>query len=132
VIPPLVGFFGALVLTLVCLGGAVLTGLKARRRPHLMWVAGSVALLVTSIYYAIKLGEHYDLESAGWITPVHMLMARVNTAAYLLPVITGLRTMKNPAGRKLHGKVAFTVILFTLGTAATGAAMLYLSTPIPQ
>lgn len=126
---PAYGFIGALLLTLVCLGLAVVTGKKAKRRPHLTSVAGAVSFLVLTIYFALELGKIYDLESAGRITPIHMAMARWNTAAYLLPVITGIRTLKNPKGRKLHGRVAMFVLLFTVATATTGALMLLWSTP---
>lgn len=127
---PTIGFIGALAMTLVFLGAAVVTGFKAKRRVHLSCVAGAVAMLVATIYYAIELGKLYDLDSAGIITPIHLKTAKVNTAAYLLPVITGLRTLKNPAGRKLHGRVAMAVLALTVFTAVTGALMLYWSTPI--
>lgn len=123
-------FISCLVLTLVCLGAAVITGKKSKRRKHLTAVSGAVVMLVATIWAALELGVYYDLDSAGWITPVHMGMARVNTAAYLLPVITGLRTIKNPAGRGLHGKVAWCILLLTVGTAATGVLMLLWSEPI--
>jgi hypothetical protein len=127
---PTVAFVVTLVLTLVFLGAAVVTGLKARRKQHLPCVGGAVVMLALTIYYALELGELYDLESAGVITPIHMTMARVNTAAYLLPAITGVRTIKNPKGRKLHGRVAFTVLVLTVITAVTGGLMLYWATPL--
>lgn len=127
---PTVGFLFALALTLVFLGASVATGLKARRKQHISCVSGAVLMLVATIYYALELGELYDLESAGVITPIHMNMAKVNTAAYLLPVFTGLRTMKNPKGRKLHGRVAFAVLVLTVFTAATGGLMLLWATPL--
>ncbi len=121
---PTIGFVGSLVLTLVCLGAAVVTGYKAKRKVHLTSVAGAVAMLVATIYYAIELGKLYDLHQDSMITRVHLSVAKVNTAAYLLPAVTGLRTLKNPAGRKLHGKVAWAVLLLTVFTAVTGCIML--------
>jgi len=127
---PTAGFLASLALTLVCLGGAVLTGLKARRKPHFCFVGGAVLLLVSTIYFALELGELYDLESAGIVTPIHMTMARINTAAYALPLVTGLRTLKNPQGRKLHGRMAWCVLAFTVLTSATGGLMLLWATPL--
>ncbi len=127
---PTAGFLASLGLTLVFLGCAVVTGYKAKRVWHLSSVASAVLMLVATIYYALELGELYDLESAGVITPIHLTMAKVNTAAYLLPVVTGLRTLKNPKGRKLHGRVAWAVLILTVFTAATGGLMLLWATPL--
>ncbi len=126
-----IGFVGSLILTLVCLGVAVVTGYKAKRKVHLSSVAGAVVMLVLTIYYAIELGELYDLHYDSMITIVHLNVAKVNTAAYLLPVITGLRTLKNPAGRKLHGRVAWAVLILTVFTAATGVTMLLQADLLP-
>jgi hypothetical protein len=130
VISPTLGFLGSLVLTLACLGCAVVTGMKARRRAHLSFVAGAVLMLGTTIFFALELGKLYDLESAGWITPVHMSMARLNTAAYLLPLVTGILTIRNPKFRGLHSRAAWSVLVFTVCTAVTGTVMLLLSDPI--
>ena len=108
----------------------MVTGYKAKRKWHLTSVAGAVACLLATIYYALELGELYDLESAGVITPIHLTMAKVNTAAYLLPVITGIRTLKNPKARKLHGRVAWSVLILTVFTSATGGLMLLWATPL--
>ena len=128
---PTIGFIGSLVLTLVCLGVAVVTGYKAKRKVHLSSVTGAVILLVLTIYYAIELGELYDLHYDSMITIVHLNVAKVNTAAYLLPVITGLRTLKDPAGRKLHGRVAWSVLILTVFTAVTGCIMLLRADLLP-
>lgn len=127
---PTVGFLTTLGLTLVFLGCAVVTGYKAKRKWHLTSVASAVLMLVATIYYALELGELYDLESAGIITPIHLTMAKVNTAAYLLPVVTGIRTLKDPKARKLHGRVAWSVLILTVFTAATGGLMLLWATPL--
>jgi len=113
-----------LVLTLACLAGAVSSGLRAKRRVHLSCVAGAVACLALSIHFALEVGELFDLESAGWITPVHMWMAKVATASYLLPVASGVRTIYHPPTRRLHRKIAFLVLSLTVLTAITGTWML--------
>ena len=62
---PVVGFLLFLGITLILLGCTVVTGLRAKRKPHLVFVVLSVASLGVTIYYAEKLGELYDLDSAG-------------------------------------------------------------------
>ena len=107
---PEVGFVSMLLVTLAFLGAVVATGLRAQRKRHLVLVAGAVASLGVTIYYAEKLGGLYDLEAAGAITPVHLAMAKLTTLSYLLPIVTGIRTIRNPRTRPLHRKVAFVVL----------------------
>ena len=89
------------------------------------------ACLALTIHYALEVGKIFDLASAGWITPVHMWMARVATASYLLPVVSGLRTIQHPPTRKLHRKIAFLVLSLTVATAITGTWMLLASKRLP-
>ncbi|MCB9916675.1 MAG: hypothetical protein H6828_16245 [Planctomycetes bacterium] len=127
---PVQGFLVFLVITLAFLGAAVVSGLRAKRAVHLPCVAGAVLALLVTIYYAEKLGGEYDLKTAGVITPIHLFLAKLTTLGYLLPVFTGVRTLRNQAGRKLHGRVAFAVLFMTVVTAATGTAMVLMSEPL--
>ncbi|MBI5364114.1 MAG: hypothetical protein HZA53_13115 [Planctomycetes bacterium] len=124
---PGAGFLVCFLLTLALLGCVVATGLRARRALHLTCVGLTVAALGATIYFAYGLGRIYDLEKAGWITPVHHVLARTNTAALLLPVITGILTIRRPATRPLHRRAAYFVIALTVVTAATGGWMLWLA-----
>jgi hypothetical protein len=117
------------VLTLAALGAAVVTGFKARRNLHITSVASAVLLLGATIYFALELGKIYDLESAGVITPIHLTLAKVTTAAYLLPVVAGLRTIYRPASRSLHRRLAYLALTMTVITAITGTIMIWMSTP---
>lgn len=119
-----------LLVTVAILGLVVVTGLRARRRVHVPAVACLVMSLGAAIYFAEQLGEHYDVHSAGWITPVHLTLAKITTIGYLVPIATGLRTLRHPATRKLHGRVAFTIVVLTVVTAVTGVTMLALCDPI--
>lgn len=125
------GFVLFLALTLGCLAGAVSTGLRAKRKLHLSCVAGAVACLAMTIHYALGVGKLYDLDAAGWITPVHKLMAKTATASYLLPVASGVRTIFHPPTRKLHRKIAFLVLSLTVLTAITGTWMLLAAPRLP-
>jgi hypothetical protein len=124
------GFVLFLVITLVLLGAVVVTGKKTMRRRHLTLVALAYIGLGLAIYYAELLGEEYDLDSAGLIYPVHLAFAKTTVYAYLLPVITGIMTIKAKCTRTTHGRVAVGVILLTVVTAVTGLWMVLAATPL--
>lgn len=126
---PGAGFLVFLSVTLVLLASAVWTGFARRRRLHLALVVAAVAALGVTIYYAEQLGELYDLESAGAITPIHLALAKFTTFAYLLPIASGIRVWFRPGGRTLHRTLAFLVLGLTVITAATGTAMVLMSEP---
>jgi len=119
-----------LLLTVVLLVGVVVTGLRARRRIHLTLVATTFASLATTIVLALRLGELYDLEAAGTITPVHLTLARINAFAFLLPVATGFWTLRRAERRPLHRKAAFLVLALTVASAATGTWMMLSAPPL--
>lgn len=121
------GFVVFLVTTVALLALVLATGLRARRKVHIFAVVLMFASLGVTIFFAEKLGDEYDLESAGLITPIHLALAKITTIGYLLPVATGIRATRNPSGRKLHGRIAFVLVAMTLVTTGTGLAMVLLS-----
>jgi len=127
-----IGFLLSLALTLVALGVTVVSGFKARRKVHLPAVATSVVLLLVTIYYAEQLGTLYDLETAGVIKPIHLFFAKLTAPAYLLPIVSGFRTLKRPSNRSLHRKLAFLILALTVISAATGAAMVFMAERLPD
>ena len=127
---PGTGFVVFLAVTLVFLGAVFVTGFKAQRKRHIPCVAGAVISLLITIYYAEKLGETLDLESAGRIYPVHLAFAKATTASYLAPLISGFLTLKRPAVRKVHRILAITVLALTLVTAVTGTWMVIAAEPL--
>jgi hypothetical protein len=127
---PAVGFPLFLVVTVLLLGGVVLSGVRAKLHVHLPLVALAVVSLGVTIWFAEKLGELYDLDSAGAITPIHLAIAKTTTLAYLLPVASGIATLRNRRHRRLHFWLAMLVLALTLVTAATGAAMVLMSRPL--
>jgi len=124
---PELGFVLFLLVTLALLGLVVATGLAARRRIHLTCVALAVASLGTTIYFAERMGHHYDLAAAGAITPIHLFLAKATTLAYLLPLTTGVLTIRNATWRPWHRRAAFLVLGATVATAVTGTWMLLAS-----
>ena len=65
-----------------------------------------------------------DLEAAGVITPIHLMLAKVTTASYLAMVVTGVRTLRNRSRRRAHRIAAVIVLTLTVITAGTGVAMI--------
>jgi len=124
---PEVGFPLFLGVTLALLGGVVWTGYHGRRPVHLTLVTSAILSLGGTIFFAEKLGDHYDLETAGWIYPVHLIIAKACTAAYVLPVVTGILVIRGSSGLRLHRIAAFSVLGLTVLTAITGTWMLLLS-----
>jgi hypothetical protein len=118
------GFPLFLVLTVLLLGGVVASGLRGRLRLHLALVAAALSSLGVTIAFAKQLGELYDLASAGWITPVHLTVAKLTTAAFLVPVATGVMTLRDRRHKRLHRHCALTVLAMTLVTTGLGLWMI--------
>ena len=125
------GFVLFLALTLVLLAAVVWSGLRARRRLHLPCVAATLAALGTTIYYAERMGAHYDLAAAGLITPVHLWLAKLTTLAYLAPLTTGALTIRSATWRPRHRRCALVVLALTVATAITGTWMLLAAERLP-
>ena len=128
---PDLGFPLFLVLTVLLLGGVVASGLRGRLRLHLALVASALASLGVAIWYAKQLGNLYDLESAGLVTDVHLALAKLTTAAYLLPLVTGVLTLRDRRHKPLHFKLAMTVLALTLLTTVLGLWMLLAADRLP-
>ena len=126
------GFSLCLVLTLLLLLFVVVTGLSGRRRRlHITLVLSALAALGASVFYALRMGAHYDLASAGAITPVHLWLAKLATLAYLLPITSGLLTIRDPSWRRWHRRFAFSVLALTVATAITGTWMILAAERLP-
>lgn len=128
---PLAGFVLFLLLTVGLLLAVVLTGRAARRRAHVTLVLSTLASLATTIVFAERLGELYDLRAAGAITPIHLALAKATTVAYLLPLVTGVWTTRRPRMLVWHRRCAYLVVALTLACAVTGTWMLLASDPLP-
>ncbi len=118
------GFAAFLLLTVLLLAFVVVTGYREQRKAHLTGVALALTSLGLAIFYAEKMGAHYDLASAGAITPVHLCLAKIATGSYLLPIVTGCLTIRDRSWRPRHRFCAFLVLALTVATAVTGTWML--------
>jgi hypothetical protein len=126
-----VGFVAFLVLTLALLAAVVRTGFAARRRAHVACVVATLLSLGATIVFAERMGRHYDLAAAGWIFPVHLLVAKLTTFAYLAPVVTGVLTWRDARWRRRQRVCAFAVLALTVATAITGTWMLLAAERLP-
>jgi len=126
------GFVGFLTVTVALLGGAILTGRAGKRRLHLSLVASMLVALGITIYFAERLGDLYDLESAGFITPLHLTLAKITVLAYFVPLVSGWMTFRGREGlRSFHAKAAYAVVAITVVTLLTGTAMILMSERLP-
>ena len=76
------------------------------------------------------MGEIYDLEAAGRITPIHLGLARLTTAAYLWPLITGPLAARGKVSRKAHHVGAYVALGLTVAATVTGVMMLMGAEPL--
>ncbi len=127
---PVAGFLTALLVTVAFLVGAALTGRLRRIRAHVAMVLGSVVSLGVAIYFALSVGEIYDLEAAGTITPIHLGLARLTTAAYLWPLITGPLAARGKVPRRAHHVGAYVALGLTVAATVTGVMMLMGAEPL--
>ncbi|MBL8858080.1 MAG: hypothetical protein JNL28_06235 [Planctomycetes bacterium] len=126
---PVWGFTLSFALTLVLLATVVVTGRRALRRVHIACVVCTLLSLAFTIREAYALGRVYDVYSAGMIAPIHLTLAKINTIAFLAPIITGIRTLFVPSTRRLHARVAYAVVTLTVVCAITGFVMILLADP---
>jgi hypothetical protein len=117
-------FCTAVGFTVAFLTVVVITGLRGQITVHIPCVVATIASLALAIVYAVKLGQIYDLESAGAIYPIHMGIARVAALSYVLPVYTGIRTLFKSSHRRAHFWCAMVVLVMTAAASITGTWML--------
>ena len=118
------GFLTALLTTVAFLAAAAVMGRKRRSRAHVAMVACAVTSLAVTIVFALRVGELYDLEAAGVITPIHLNLARVTTLVYLCPLATGPLAARGKVSPRVHHVGAYLALGMTLAATVTGVLML--------
>ena len=93
-------------------------------RAHVRFVLLAVTGLAVAIVFALRVGELYDLEAAGRITPIHLGLARFTTFLYLWPLTTGPLAHFGKVPRSVHRLGAWLALLSTLAATVTGVMML--------
>ena len=117
------GFLAGLLATVALLLGVIVSGLREARRAHSPRVLFFFASPGLTIFYAERMGRALDLEAAGWITPVHLALAKGTTLAYVLPVVSGFLALSSERWKARHKVLAWLLVGLTLLTVATGAWM---------
>jgi hypothetical protein len=121
---PEAAFLTLLGATVALLSLAAWNGRKRRIPLHLVFVACSLGCLAAAIVFALRVGERYDLAAAGMITPVHLTLARVATASYLGPLVTGPLVLRGRLRGRVHHRFAWLAFGLTVAATITGAWML--------
>ncbi len=121
---PEASFLSLLGATIAFLSLAAWNGRKRRIPLHLVFVACSLVSLGAAIVFALRVGERYDLAAAGLITPVHLTLARIATASYLGPLITGPLVLAGRLPGRAHHRLAWLAFGLTVAATITGAWML--------
>ncbi len=111
-------------MTVGLLVGAAFTGRARKIRAHVSFVVAAVSSLGIAIYFALQVGELYDLEKAGRITPIHLNLARITTAFYLWPILTGPLVARGVIRPRIHRAGAWIALILTLAATVTGVMML--------
>ncbi len=123
-----IGFLVALLLTVVALGATLVSGLRRRRKPHLVRAIATVVLLATTVVFALLLGEvrHFP----EWEMSVHKIFSRAGAFLVVPIVVTGAMLWRRPGWRSAHRVFVGLFLIAVLGAAATGVWVLWLSTPV--
>ncbi len=127
-----VGFLTALLATVVFLVLAAVKGHQRRIRIHVAFVGCALASLAVTIMFALRVGELYDLEAAGVITPIHLGIARVTTVVFLWPLVTGPMLMRGWVKPRLHRIGAYLALGLTIAATVTGVLMLMGAERLPH
>ncbi len=127
----MVVFCTAVGFTVAFLIAVVSTGLRGRITIHIPCVLATLVSLTIAIVYALQLGKIYDLPKTGAIFTIHMVVAKIAATSYLLPVITGIRTLRSRAHHRAHFWAAMLVLTLTAAASITGTWMLIAAEKIP-
>lgn len=114
-----IGFFSSLVVSVLLLGGVLLTAKLHRVKAHITTVCVMVVTLVITIVCAELLGQRYTYEDLSyWI---HLPLAISATLTLAAPLLTGFRHWKGPSAQTLKAHkvsvgVWVSLVLLALGT----------------
>lgn len=122
-------FLAGLAATVALLAGVIVTGLRERRVAHIALVLTFFAALAATIWLAVRMGRALDVEAAGWITPVHLNLAKATTLLYLLPVVSGFLALWSERWKARHKMLAWLLVALTVLSLGTGAWMALAAPP---
>lgn len=127
---PALGLVAFLALTLLLLGGVVLTGRGERRLAHAVLSVLAMGSLAAAIAFAVKLGERFDLDAAGAIRRVHDVVAKAAVPAFAPAFATGLWALGgSQRALRWHRITAYFALFLTVAAAVTGTWMILAAEP---
>ena len=100
-----------------------------RRKIHVIFVLLTAGALAWTIKVAYDVGALYDLASAGWITPVHLAIAKVATGFLVFPIVAGILAWRDGKQRRAHAFLAWCAMVLIVLAAVTGTIMILLAQP---
>ncbi len=100
-----------------------------RRKIHVIFVLLTAGALAWTIKVAYDVGALYDLASAGWITPVHLAIAKVATGFLVFPIVAGILAWRDGKQRRAHAFLAWCAMVLIVLAAVTGTIMIFLAQP---
>lgn len=120
-------FWISFAVTLLLVTGTVVSGLRRRRRVHLVCALSAVSSLVLTIVLAERMGATRRFPAAEM--RVHLWFAK-SAALMVLPVaLSGLALWRRPRWRPLHRAAVVLFLLLTVIASGTGVWVYGLSTP---
>ena len=114
-------------LTLAALVATVITGVRHRRRPHLILAPASVVLLAITIVFAERMGAERTFPPEEMA--IHLWFAKAATLLVLLVAGSGVCYLRTPRARWPHRIAVGLFLVAAVIASATGVWVFGLSTP---
>ncbi|MCA8950516.1 MAG: hypothetical protein KDE27_13510 [Planctomycetes bacterium] len=114
--PSTVPFWSAFGATLVCVAGAMVSGLRRRRRFHLVLGPAAMVALTAAIVFTEELVRRYDFPPEN--LRFHLWFAKTAALLALPVIVTGIGLVWRPRWRRLH---LFAVVLWLLSVVVATA-----------
>ncbi|MEQ1631570.1 MAG: hypothetical protein ABL997_04300 [Planctomycetota bacterium] len=114
-------FWVALVATVVLLVLALVSGLRGRRRAHLIAGPAAMVSLAIAILLTEQLAQRYVFPEP--VRSIHLWCAKVGGLLAIPVILSGIWLWRRPAVRRLHRYSVFAFVVATLVATGTGIWM---------
>lgn len=126
-------FIVSLTVTVLALAAVVVTGVKARRSAHYVFVTLTLASLGWAIGEARLVGDGLVFDgAAASVKTVHFVAVAATFLLLPLMVVSGVRLhrVECPVRRLQHKRLAWAFLVAVIVTCVLGTAMTMLATPV--
>lgn len=121
------GFWASFVVTVALLVVTLVSGLRRRRRLHLVTGPLTVLSLVITVVLTEQLMAHYDFPAAA--KAIHLPCAKAGGLLALPVVATGIWYWRSPRARNFHRAAVAVWLVSVLVATCTGLWMFAQGTP---